>query len=109
ERSPITFGLEFFVWNRAFHHQDERIDFSGIGVVEELHELITYFVSEDGITKIDFWDARNHAPDDIFDAWVGSGSHGNCVAITAESSSEPENIDFLDCFGCGHNFQQMRG
>src|SRR6185295_11071271 len=59
ESRPVTFGLVFLVRNRAFGDQQEGIDLASGRAMKDLQEIISDFVVEERIVKVDSWDSRN--------------------------------------------------
>lgn len=70
ERGPVTFLLDVFVRDRSFNDEHERFEPAFLGVVEKLHEVIADFISQHRIVQMDFWQTRNGAEQNIFDAWL---------------------------------------
>jgi hypothetical protein len=60
--------------------------------------------------QMDFGNPRHCAEDNVFDAGLGSGSHGDGVAIASQAGGNPENGDFRDWLrGLRVTFSNLRG
>ena len=89
EGCPIAFLLIGFVWNRALHHQDERVRFALCRAMEMGHEVLSVVGGEEGIIEMDLGNPGKSPQDDVFNAGLGGRRHGDGVPIATETCGEP--------------------
>ena len=97
ERSPITFALIGFVGDRSFDHENERPCRFSLGRFAEWpHELVSIFVREKWVIEIHLWRPGQRAGHNVFDARLGGAGHRDRVSIAAQSSRQPQDVNFFD-------------
>jgi hypothetical protein len=97
EAGPVTFLLDLLVGNGAFHNQHKGFQLPLLGHVEVLHEVVAYFIGEDGVVQVDFGEAGDSAEQDVFNAWLGGGGDGYGVAVATKAGGDPQDVQFGDC------------
>ena len=65
-------------------------------LMKRLQEFVAVFGGQEGIMKVDLRDPGNSAEHDFLDAGLSRGGHRDGLAVAAESSGDPENIDLLN-------------
>ena len=95
-RGPVTFILDVFVGNRAFHDQHERIDLTTFGLVKVLHEVVAHFIGQHRIVQVNFRKSGNGAQKNVFDARLFGGGDGDGIAIATQAGSQPDDVNIFD-------------
>jgi hypothetical protein len=60
------------------------------------HKFVAVFVGEERIMEIDFGYPGNAAADNILNAGLRGGRHGDGIAVAPRAGGNPEHIDFGD-------------
>jgi hypothetical protein len=81
-------------WNRALNHQNKKSKLSFRRIPKKLDELVPVFISEERIMDIDFGNPRKSPEDQILDAQMRGRRDGDRVCIAAQSSLDPEYVNF---------------
>ena len=58
-----------------------------------VEEIVADGISEDRVMEVDLGDARNRAQNQVLDARLGGGGHGDRVAVTTQPGGDPEDVD----------------
>ena len=75
---------------------EDRIELAGGAAMEVADELVAHFRREERIVELDPGRPRQGAADQIFEAGLGGGGHGDGVAVAAQAGGKPKNGDLGD-------------
>jgi hypothetical protein len=68
--------------------------------MKSLQEIISVFVGEEQVAKIDLGDPRQAAADEILDAGLRRSGHCDGIAIAAQTGVDPQDVNLSDRPSC---------
>src|SRR5580704_12086899 len=87
---PITLSFVSFVGNGTFHHKYERVQRPFGSTVESVEKLVTVFVSEKQVVKIDLGNPGKCSQHEILNARLRRRGHRDGVAVAAQAGVDPK-------------------
>src|SRR5690242_8748358 len=82
EGSPVALLFDLFVWDRAFHHENKRIDLTSFCFIPPLHKVVANLVGEHWIMKINLGESWYGPHHHIFDAGLACRRDRDRITVT---------------------------
>ena len=100
---PIAFALDFFVGNRAFHDEHERVELTSFRFIPPAHKAVAAeFKGEDRVMKMHPGEAGNGSQQHILDTGLGGCGDSDGIPIAAQSSGDPDDMNILHARSACH-------
>ena len=98
EAAPVALVLDRLVGDRALDHEDERLELTAVGLVPPLDEVVgallrTALEVDQRPVHRDLRQPRQRPEHDLLDAGLGGRGQGDRVAVAAEPTVHPEDVD----------------
>ena len=92
EAGPVALAIDLLVAERSLDHEHERVELSLLGVEPRLHVLLAGLEGDHLVVDHDPRHSRDHALNDVLEARVGGGRHGDRIPLARQPDRDPQDM-----------------